>query len=81
MSWHWPIETELTMFNFNNSFYKPLWLRVGIVVACMGWAALEFSLGNLLWGGVFAAIGASAFYGLFITFDPPEKQEGNSNDE
>lgn len=67
-------------FDLNDPFYKPLWLRAVIVAAATGWGIFEFVMGQPFWGTLFCALGAYAFYGFFIAFDPrePEQKDGKS---
>ncbi|WP_210527849.1 hypothetical protein [Rubellimicrobium arenae] len=58
------------LFDFNHPFFRPLWIRVVIVVLCFGWAVVEFTTGGPMWGILFGAIGAAAFYGFFLDFNP-----------
>lgn len=65
-------------FDFTHPFYRPLWRRVLIVAAALGWAAFEALQGRPGWALVFAALGAAALWGLFIARSPagekaPEK--------
>ncbi len=60
------------LFDFNHPFFRPLWIRVLIVVLCLGWAAFELLSGNLFWAILFGAIGVAAVWGLFINFNPRE---------
>ena len=65
-------------FDFNDPFFRPLWLRIIVVAVASGWGAFEFVSGSPFWGLLFCAAGAWAFYGLFIAFNPrgeglPEK--------
>lgn len=62
----------MRLFDFNDPFFKPLWLRVAIVLVCGGWGAFEFASGATFWGALFVAVAAVAFHGLFIAFDPRE---------
>lgn len=57
-------------FDFNDPFFKPLWIRIAVVGLALGWAAFEFASGAPFWGILFGAAGAWAFYGLFIAFNP-----------
>lgn len=63
------------LFDFNHPFFKPLWLRIAIVVVCLGWGAFEFVAGAAFWGTVFCAVGALAAYGFFVTFAPREPDD------
>jgi hypothetical protein len=64
-------------FDLNDPFFKPLWIRVVTVALATGWGIFEFTAGSPTWGTLFCGIGAYAFYGLFIAFDPhdPEKKD------
>ena len=67
-------------FDFNDPFFKPLWLRVVLVGSTFVWAGIELVTGSILWTMLFAALGAYAFYGLFVAFAPRDtrdKPEGN----
>ncbi|ARO25242.1 hypothetical protein CO659_09105 [Rhizobium sp. S9] len=52
----------------NHPAYQRLWVRVGIVAVCFGWAAVEIIGGDPFWAVISAAAGAYAFYMLFWTF-------------
>lgn len=67
----------MALFDFNDPFYRPLWLRIAIVTVCFGWGVFEFVSGSPFWGVVFWGVAAFAFHGLFIAFNPrdPEKTE------
>lgn len=54
----------------NHPAYQRLWVRVGIVAVCFGWAAVEIIGGDPFWAVISAAAGAYAFYMLFWTFKP-----------
>ncbi|HMQ41535.1 MAG TPA: DUF3329 domain-containing protein [Paracoccus sp. (in: a-proteobacteria)] len=68
----------MKLFDLQQEVYRPLWLRVAITVACLGWAAVEFASGAPFWGVLFAAIGAYAGHQFFIAFDPkaPDERDG-----
>ncbi|HSO48807.1 MAG TPA: DUF3329 domain-containing protein [Rhizobiaceae bacterium] len=66
-------------FDFNDPFYRPLWLRILIVGFCLGWALFEFVGGSPFWGVIFAGAGAMAFHGLFITFNPRDPKDPQDN--
>jgi hypothetical protein len=54
----------------NHPAYQRLWVRVGIVAVCFGWAAFEIVGGDPFWAVLSAAAGAYSFYMLFWTFKP-----------
>jgi hypothetical protein len=66
------------LLDFNDPFYKPLWLRIAIVAVVAGWGIFEFLTGSPFWGTIFIGAAAFAFHGLFIAFNPrePEGKEG-----
>ena len=57
-------------FDFNNPFYRPLWVRLVVVGASLGWGLVEFVIGSPFWGVLFCGMGAVALHKLFIAFDP-----------
>jgi hypothetical protein len=61
-------------FDFNHPFYRPLWIRVLIVVLTGGWGIFEFIGGSPFWGTIFCGTSALAFHNLFIAFDPREPE-------
>lgn len=65
-----PKKGLIDLFDFNNPFFKPLWIRVSLVVFLIGWTLFEFSGGNTFWAGLFAFMAAAAFWGLFMSFNP-----------
>lgn len=64
----------LKFFDFNDPFFKPLWIRIAVVVAPALWAVVELASGQTFWGVLFLAISAVAFHGLFIAFSPREPE-------
>lgn len=58
------------MFDFSHPFFRPLWLRVLIVAAALGWALTEAVGGNPGWAIIFGGMGVAAFWGLFVACDP-----------
>jgi len=67
-------------FDLQTDFYKPLWLRVAIVVVCFGWAIIEFFKGGGLWAAFFAFLGAVAFQQFFLDGWPASETNTNSTD-
>jgi len=68
------------MFDLNHPFFRPLWLRVVVVVLCIGWALFEFATNSPFWGTLFGGLGVYAVWGLFITFNPRAKAEDSGRD-
>lgn len=69
----------MKLFDFNDPFFKPLWLRIVIVAVAGAWGVFEFVSGAPFWGTLFVGVAALAFYGFFIAFDPREP-EGKKED-
>lgn len=58
------------MFNLDDPFYRPLWLRIAIVALCLGWGLFELVMGSPGFAILFLALGAFAGYRFFVTFNP-----------
>lgn len=57
-----------------HPFFRPLWRRVAVVIACLGWALFEIMTGSPGWAMLFGGAGLYAAYVLLIT-TPPEDSE------
>jgi hypothetical protein len=57
-----------------HPFFRPLWRRVVVVVACLGWALIEVITGSPGWAMLFGAAGFYAAYVLLIAAQPEEKE-------
>lgn len=66
----------MKLFDFNDPFFRPFWLRLLVVTVATAWGVLEFVNGETFWGMLFLGIAAVAFWGLFVTFDPREPRDG-----
>ena len=62
--------------DLDHPFFRPLWIRVLVVVLAGGWAVLEFVTGSPLWGVLFGAIAAYAAWGFFVDFNPDRGGDG-----
>lgn len=71
------------LLDFNDPFYKPLWLRIAVVAVAAGWGIFEYISGSPFWGVIFVGAAAFAFYGFFISFNPraPEQKKGTEQDD
>lgn len=58
------------LLDLNHPFFVPLWRRVLIVAACLGWAVVEVVGGNTVWAMLFGGIGLYAGYVFFFDFRP-----------
>jgi hypothetical protein len=47
----------------DHPFYRPLWIRLLIIVFCAVWTAVEFYGGQVMWGTIFRARPFSSFTG------------------
>ncbi len=52
----------------SHPFFRPAWRRWATVLFPAAWAGVEFSRAEPLWGAVFAAAAAYAWYMLILTF-------------
>ena len=69
----------MALFDLNDAFFKPLWIRVAIVLVTALWGIFEFSSGSPLWGVLFCGLSAYAVHGFFIVFDPREPDKKRDN--
>lgn len=63
------------LFDLQKPFYRPLWIRVALVVFCLGWALFELRNGAPFWAILFGAMGIYAAHQFFIAFDPKDPAE------
>jgi hypothetical protein len=57
----------MSIFNFHQTFFLPIWRRVALVAVCLGWALVEFVTSAPFWGVIFGALGIYAWWQLFMT--------------
>lgn len=69
--------------DFNDPFFKPLWIRIAVVCGPALWGLFEFYNGENTWGLMFIGLAVWGFYGLFIKFDPrdPEPKDVKSEND
>ena len=60
----------MRFFDVQTPMFKPLWLRLLIVVLVGGWTVFELLGGNVFWGILFGAAGVYLGYQFFVVFDP-----------
>lgn len=58
------------MFDLDNEFYRPLWIRLTITLGCIAWGVVELATGNFFWAILFIGIGLFSGYRFFVTFNP-----------
>lgn len=56
-----------------NDFFRPLWLRAGIVVACVAWAVFEWVNGETGWAVMAGAVAAYGVWSFLIAYKPPKQ--------
>ncbi|MCB1369443.1 MAG: hypothetical protein KDJ83_00995 [Rhodobacteraceae bacterium] len=66
-------------FGFSHPFYRPLWRRLLVVGAALGWALVEAVSGHPGWALLFGAAGAWAAWGLLIAY-PPGRRDPDTSD-
>lgn len=62
----------MKFFDVDHPMLRPIWVRLAIVIICLGWAAIEFSAQNGFWGVLFGASGAYCLWALLLNY-PPNK--------
>lgn len=68
-------ETPLKFFDFNDPFFRPLWIRIATVTLPALWGLVELYNGETFWGVLFLVLTALSFHGLFIAFNPREREK------
>lgn len=58
------------MFDLDDDFYRPVWVRIAITLASIGWGLVELANGNIFWATLFIGIGLYVGYRFFVTFNP-----------
>ncbi|GAB4347496.1 MAG: hypothetical protein Kow0026_00940 [Oricola sp.] len=71
----------MKLFDFNDPFYRPLWIRIAVVAIPALWGVFELAAGSPFWGILFCGAAALAFYGLFITYEPREPATDRNDEE
>ncbi|MCE5974872.1 DUF3329 domain-containing protein [Sinirhodobacter sp. WL0062] len=62
------------MFDLDDPWFRPLWLRIAVVGVCIGWGIFEALGGNSGWAMLFLAAGGYAAWRFFVTFNPGEDE-------
>jgi hypothetical protein len=60
------------MKDHEHPFFRPLWRRVLVVVACAGWAAFEYAMGSTGWATAALAFTAYAVWQFFYLYKPAD---------
>ncbi len=61
------------MFDFSDSFFRPLWRRIVLVAFCAGWALFEMVTGAPFWAMIFFGFTGLVFWKLFLDQDNLKK--------
>jgi hypothetical protein len=56
------------LFDLQDKFYRPIWVRLLITGGCLGWAFVEFNTGGEFWGVLFGSIGVYSAYQFFVAY-------------
>lgn len=56
----------MRLFDASHPFFRPLAVRIGILVVCFGGALFEWSNDAQIWAIVFGALGLASAYEFFI---------------
>lgn len=62
------------MFNFDDPKFRPLWVRVALVLTCLGWGSFEALTGAPFWAVLFLGLAGFLSWRLLIAFEnPPDR--------
>ena len=61
------------MFDFDNDFYRPLWIRIVLVATAIGWGIVEVITGSPGFAVLFLSVGGYIAYRLLLTYSPPKE--------
>lgn len=59
----------LKSVDVRSVFFRPMWRRVLVAGAVLGWAVFEALTGSPGWGALFGAAGIWISYQFFVTFE------------
>lgn len=61
------------MFDFTHPWYRPLSRRIGVVLACAVWFALELWMQAPFWIALSGAAAAYTLWKLILAFPPDQR--------
>jgi hypothetical protein len=67
--------TPFYLIDTDADFYRPFGVRLTICVLAVSWAALEIYNRDGFWGVVSGAAAIYCIYTLFVSYNPPPKEE------
>ncbi|MDW9490165.1 hypothetical protein GOA59_29395 [Sinorhizobium meliloti] len=59
----------------DHPFYRPLWIRLLIILFCAVWTAVEFYGGQVMWGTIFLVVTAYAGASLLVFYRTKEESQ------
>jgi hypothetical protein len=65
----------MKFFDVRHPFLRPLWRRIALVAATLGWSVVELMGGNVFWAILFGSVGAFLAWEFFIVYDPKNYEE------
>jgi hypothetical protein len=61
----------MQLIDTNHPIYRPLWVRLLIVISCTVWSLIEFFITQeAFWGTIVGGVAAYSAYMLLFTFKP-----------
>ncbi|MBO9098423.1 MULTISPECIES: hypothetical protein [unclassified Rhizobium] len=64
----------MKMIDPSHRFYRPIYVRIGIVALCLGWAIIEATFGEPIWSMAIGAVGAYAAWVLLLNYTPTPEE-------
>lgn len=58
-----------------DDFFKPLWIRLAIVLACAGWTLIEWINGETGWAMMAGAVTIYGVWSFLYSFKPSSKSD------
>lgn len=66
----------MQLIDTNHPIYRPLWVRLLIVISCTVWSLMEFFYTKeAFWGTIVGGVAAYSAYMLLFTFKPAPPAE------
>jgi hypothetical protein len=67
------------MAKAGDTFFRPLWRRVAIVVVCAGWTLVEWVHGDQTWTLIAAAVTVYGAWSMLYAYKAPPPDEGRES--
>jgi hypothetical protein len=75
-----PNSKNLLGLSPENPFWRPLWVRLFVIVIVFGWAVLEIASDAYLWGAVAIGTGLYAAWELLWRYDKHYRADADEKD-